>query len=31
MITELTARNFKSWEDTGKLQLRPIDWTFRRE
>ena len=28
MITELTARNFKSWEDTGKLQFAPLTGLF---
>ena len=28
MITELTARNFKSWEDTGRLQLAPLTGLF---
>ena len=28
MITELTTRNFKSWEDTGKLQLAPLTGLF---
>ena len=28
MITELRARNFKSWEDTGKLQLAPLTGLF---
>ena len=28
MITELTARNFKSWQDTGKLQFAPLTGLF---
>ena len=28
MITELTARNFKSWEDTGRLQFAPLTGLF---
>ena len=28
MITELTARNFKSWEDTGKLRFAPLTGLF---
>ena len=28
MITELSAQNFKSWEDTGKLQLAPLTGFF---
>ena len=28
MITELRAQNFKSWEDTGKLQLAPLTGLF---
>ena len=28
MITELRARNFKSWKDTGKLQLAPLTGLF---
>lgn len=28
MITELSARNFKSWEDTGKLQFAPLTGFF---
>ena len=28
MITELTTRNFKSWEDTGKLQFAPLTGLF---
>ncbi len=28
MITELRARNFKSWQDTGKLQLAPLTGFF---
>ena len=28
MITELRAQNFKSWEDTGKLQLAPLTGFF---
>ena len=28
MITELRARNFKSWEDTGKLQFAPLTGLF---
>ena len=28
MITELTTRNFKSWEDTGRLQLAPLTGLF---
>ena len=28
MITELTTRNFKSWEDTGKLRFAPLTGLF---
>ena len=28
MITELSAQNFKSWEDTGKLQIAPLTGFF---
>ena len=28
MITELSAQNFKSWEDTGKLQFAPLTGFF---
>ena len=28
MITELRAQNFKSWEDTGRLQLAPLTGLF---
>ena len=28
MITELSARNFKSWENTGKLQIAPLTGFF---
>ena len=28
MITELRAQNFKSWQDTGKLQLAPLTGLF---
>jgi predicted ATPase len=28
MITELTARNFKSWKDTGTLQFAPLTGLF---
>ena len=28
MITELSAQNFKSWEDTGRLQLAPLTGLF---
>ena len=28
MITELRARNFKSWEDTGKLRFAPLTGLF---
>ena len=28
MITELTARNFKSWEDTGKLRFASLTGLF---
>ena len=28
MITELRARNFKSWQDTSKLQLAPLTGLF---
>ena len=28
MITELSAQNFKSWQDTGKLQLAPLTGLF---
>ena len=28
MITELTARNFKSWQDTGALQFAPLTGLF---
>ena len=28
MITELRAQNFKSWQDTGKLQLAPLTGFF---
>ncbi|MDE0044219.1 MAG: DUF3696 domain-containing protein [Candidatus Poribacteria bacterium] len=28
MITELEARNFKSWEDTGRLQFAPLTGFF---
>ena len=28
MITELRARNFKSWQDTGKLQFAPLTGLF---
>ena len=28
MITELSAQNFKSWEDTGKLHLAPLTGFF---
>ena len=28
MITELSAQNFKSWKDTGKLQIAPLTGFF---
>ena len=28
MITELSAQNFKSWENTGKLQIAPLTGFF---
>ena len=28
MITELRARNFKSWQDTSKLQFAPLTGLF---
>ena len=28
MITELSAQNFKSWQDTGKLQFAPLTGFF---
>ena len=28
MIAELSAQNFKSWEDTGKLQFAPLTGFF---
>ena len=28
MITELRAQNFKSWQDTGKLQFAPLTGFF---
>ena len=28
MITELRAQNFKSWQDTGTLQLAPLTGLF---
>ena len=28
MITELSVQNFKSWKDTGKLQMVPLTGFF---
>ena len=28
MITELSVQNFKSWKDTGKLQITPLTGFF---
>ena len=28
MITELSTQNFKSWQDTGKLQFAPLTGFF---
>ena len=28
MITELSAQNFKSWQDTGELQFAPLTGFF---